>query len=109
MKNQTFTPESEPEQHPKIKFTLLYLTALVLLGISIYLIIAGGSQAEPTPHTPSPTPSTASALESLLYSELSKALADRELSDLTLDNIQFNQMNTRNFPFGHSRCIGRGA
>ena len=95
MKNQTFTPESEPEQHPKIKFTLLYLTAIALLGISIYLIIAGGSTAEPTPHTPSPTPSRASTLESLLYAELPKALAAREQSELTLDNIQFNQMNTQ--------------
>ena len=95
MKNQTFTPESEPEQHPKIKFTLLYLTAIALLGISIYLIIAGGSNAEPTPHTPSLTPSRASTLESLLYAELPKALAAREQSELTLDNIQFNQMNTQ--------------
>jgi len=95
MKNQTFTPESEPEQHPKIKFTLLYLTAIALLGISIYLIFAGGSTAEPTPHTPSPTPSRASTLESLLYAELPKALAAREQSELTLDNIQFNQMKTQ--------------
>ena len=95
MKNQTFTPESEPEQHPKIKFTLLYLTAIVLLGISVYLLIAGGSNTEPTPHAPSPTPSRASTLESLLYAELPKALAAREQSELTLDNIQFNQMNTQ--------------
>jgi hypothetical protein len=95
MKNQTFTPESEPEQHPKGKFTLLYLTAIVLLGISIYLIFAGGSQAEPTPRAPLPTPSRASTLESLLYSELPKALAQQEQSNLTLDNIQFNQMKTQ--------------
>ncbi len=95
MKNQTFSPESEPEQRPKIKITLLYLTAIVLLGISIYLIIAGGSNAEPTPHTPSPTPSRVSTLESLLYGELPKALAARGQSELTLDNIQFNQMNTQ--------------
>jgi len=95
MKNQTFTPESEPEQHPKVKFTLLYLTAIVLLGISVYLLIAGGSNTEPTPHAPSPTPSRASTLESLLYAELPKALAAQEQSELTLDNIQFNQMNTQ--------------
>jgi hypothetical protein len=95
MKNQTFTPESEPEQHPKVKFTLLYLTAVVLLGISLYLIIAGGSNTEPTPHTSSPTPSRVSTLESLLYAELPKALAEREQSELTLDNIQFNQMKTQ--------------
>lgn len=95
MKNQTFSPESEPEQHPKIKITLLYLTAIALLGISVYLIIAGGSNAEPIPHALSPTPSRASTLESLLYAELPKALAARGQSDLTLDNVQFNQMKTQ--------------
>jgi len=48
MQQQTFTPGNEPEHHPKVKFSFLYIAAAVLLLISLYLIFGSKSEQNGT-------------------------------------------------------------
>jgi len=96
MQQQTFTPGNEPEHHPKVKFSFLYIAAAVLLLISLYLIFGSKSEQNGTlPKGESTEPIGPSPVERLLFDQLPDVLTEKGLNDLTLDEIYFNSDHTQ--------------
>ena len=94
MNNQTFTPETDPENRPKKSYRFLFIAAVFLFGLSLVLIFSDGKKDSSKNPPGQGTPSGA-ALDSLLFAQLPEALKEHGLSDLTLDDISFNPEKTQ--------------
>ena len=94
MNNQTFTPETDPENRPKKSYRFLFIAAVFLFGLSLVLIFSDAKKDSSKNPPGQGTPSGA-ALDSLLFAQLPEALKEHGLSDLTLDDISFNPEKTQ--------------
>jgi len=91
MNNQTFSPSTDPEEHPKKSYKFLFIAAALLFVLSLVLIFSDGKKDSSKNPPGEGTPSGAS-LDSLLFAQLPGALAERGLDGLKLDDITFNEV-----------------
>ncbi|MFZ3069772.1 MAG: M23 family metallopeptidase [Anaerolineaceae bacterium] len=98
MKNQTFSPSTEPTQPPKRSFKFLFIAALILFVISLFLIF-GNKQSQEPKESPTQTPQALAGgtIESLLYSQLPQVLSERGKESWTLDDINFSDDKSQAF------------
>lgn len=91
MKNQTFSPSTDPEPRPKRHFWFLFIPTLILFGISLYLILDGNSSLS-SKQIPEATGTAAvdGSIESLLYTQLPESLAENNIESWTLDDVTFS-------------------
>ena len=91
MNNQTFSPNTDPEERPKKSYRFLFIAAAFLFVLSLVLIFSDVNKESSKNPPGQGTPSGAS-LDSLLFAQLPGALSERGLDGLKLDDIAFNEV-----------------
>ncbi len=96
MKNQTYTPSTEPEPRPKRNYWFLFIPALVLFFLSLFLILDNGDFfASKNNNETQAKAEIDGSIESLLYLQLPEALAAFEIDSWSLDDISFSDDKTQ--------------